>query len=56
MTTLTITVNGSKSGEVIFFILKIARENFIRVVDMTWENTEDVLQGEREGHYTISKH
>lgn len=55
MTTLTITVNGNKAGEQIFFILNVAKSNFLNVIDMTWETVEDVLKGEKEGHYTISK-
>tara|TARA_R110000850_G_scaffold275783_1_gene415796 strand:- start:275 stop:439 length:165 start_codon:yes stop_codon:yes gene_type:complete len=52
---LIITVNGKKQGEQIFFNLEIAKSNFLKVVDMTWETVEDVLRGEKEGHYTISK-
>jgi hypothetical protein len=55
MTTLTITVNGNKAGEQIFFILNILKSNFLNVIEMNWENVEDVLKGEKEGHYTISK-
>ena len=55
MTTLTITVNGNKAGEQIFFTLNVAKTNFLKVVDMTWENVQDVLRGEKEGHYTIAK-
>ena len=49
MTTLTITVNGNKAGEQIFFILNILKSNFLNVIEMTWENVEDVLKGEKEG-------
>ena len=55
MINLTITVDGNKAGEVIFFILNIAKSNFLNVVNMSWETVEDVLKGEKEGHYTISK-
>jgi len=55
MRTLTVTVNGNKAGEVIFFILNVAKDNFLNVVEMTWNTVEDVLRGEAEGHYTISK-
>jgi hypothetical protein len=55
MTTLTITVNGNKAGEKIFFILNILKSNFLNVVEMTFETKEDVLEGERNGKYTISK-
>lgn len=55
MTTLTITVNGTKSGEKVYFFLNIAKENFLKVVDMTWETVADVLEGEKNGHYTITK-
>ena len=55
MTTLTITVNGNKKGNQIFFILNVAKTNFLSVVDMDFETVEDVLAGEKEGKYTISK-
>jgi preprotein translocase subunit SecB len=55
MTTLTITVNGKKSGEKVFFILNVAKANFLNVIDMTWETVEDVLAGEAKGQYTIAK-
>ena len=55
MTTLTITINGKKPGEKIFFILNVAKSNFLNVVEMTWETVEDVLKGEKEGHYTIER-
>lgn len=55
MRNLTITVNGNKSGEQIFFILNVSKSNFLSVVDMTWETVEDVLRGEKEGYYTIAK-
>ena len=55
MTTLTITVNGNKSGEKTFFVLNILKSNFLNVVEMTWETVEDVLEGERNGQYTIQK-
>jgi hypothetical protein len=55
MTKLTITINGNKPGEVIFFILNLAKSNFLNVVDMTFETVEDVLKGEKEGLYKISK-
>ena len=55
MTTLTITVNGNKAGEQIFFILNILKSNFLNVAEMTWETVEDVLEGERNGKYTIQK-
>ena len=55
MTTLTITVSGEKAGEQIFFILNIPKSNFLKVVDMTWNNVDDVLKGESEGYYSISK-
>ena len=55
MTTLTITVSGNKAVEKIFFILNVSKSNFLNVVDMTWNTVEDVLKGEREGHYTIAR-
>ena len=55
MTNLTITVNGTKAGELIYFKLSVAKSNFLKVVDMTWETVEDVLRGEVEGHYSIVK-
>jgi preprotein translocase subunit SecB len=55
MITLTITVNGKKSGEKVFFILNVAKANFLNVIDMTWETVEDVLAGEAKGQYTIAK-
>jgi hypothetical protein len=55
MITLTITVNGKKSGEKVFFILNVAKANFLNVIDMTWETVEDVLAGEAKGQYTITK-
>ena len=53
MKTLTVTVNGNKAGKQIFFILNVSKSNFLNVVDMTFETVEDVLRGEKEGHYTI---
>jgi len=53
MTHLTITIDGNKAGELIFFKLNIEKNNFLNVVDMTFETIEDVLMGEKEGHYTI---
>jgi len=53
MTNLTITIDGNKAGEVIFFKLNIEKNNFLNVVDMTFKTIEDVLMGEKEGHYTI---
>ena len=55
MTTLTITIAGKKAGEQIFFILNVAKSNFLKVVEMEWETVEDVLRGETEGHYTIKR-
>ena len=55
MTTLTITVNGKKQGEQIFFILNIEKSNFFKVVEMDFNTVEDVLEGEKKGEYTISK-
>ena len=55
MTTITITVNGNKPGQKIFFILNVPKANFFNVVDMTFETIEDVLKAESEGHFQISK-
>jgi len=55
MTNLTITVNGKNQGEKVFFILNIAKTNFLKVVDMNWATIEDVLNGEKNGYYTIAK-
>jgi hypothetical protein len=55
MIDLTITVPGEKAGEMIYFALKIERANFMKVVDMEWSSVEDVLKGEKEGHYIIQK-
>ena len=55
MTTLTITVSGNKPGEKVYFKLNIEKSNFLKVVEMEWETIEDVLEGERNGFYTISK-
>ena len=55
MTTLTITVNGNKAGEQIFFILNLLKSNFFKVIDMNFETVQDVLEGEKQGLYTISK-
>lgn len=55
MTTLTITVNGKKAGEQIFFTLNVAKSNFLNVVEMTFNTIDDVLMGEQQGHYTISR-
>ena len=54
MKNLTITVNG-KSGEIIYFYLQMTVSNFLKVIDMTFETVEDVLQGEKQGIYTIQK-
>ncbi len=53
MQNLTITINGNKAGEVTFFKLQIAKSNFINVINMTWETVQDVIEGEKQGHYTI---
>jgi hypothetical protein len=53
MTTLTITVNGKKAGQLIYFTLKLAKSNFLKVVDMTFNSVEDVLQGEKDGVYEL---
>ncbi len=55
MTNLTITVNGKKSGEQIYFKLNMTKASFFEVVEMEFNSVEDVLKGEREGIYTISK-
>ena len=53
MTTLTITVNGNKAGELIYFVLNVPKSNFLNVVQMTWDSVEDVLAGQKQGHYAI---
>jgi len=55
MTTLTITVSGKKSGELIYFFLNVSHSNFLKVVDMGFNNVSDVLKGEEQGLYTISR-
>ncbi len=55
MTNLTITIDGNKSGELIYFKLNVEKTNFLNVVDMTFNSIEDVLKGEKEGHYIIQK-
>lgn len=55
MTTLTITVDGNKTGEVIYFRLSIAKSNFLKVVDTVFNSVQDVLDGESSGEYTIIK-
>ena len=55
MTNLTITINGNKAGELIYFKLNVEKTNFLNVVDMTFNSIEDVLLGEKEGHYIIQK-
>ena len=55
MKNLTITIDGNKPGELVYFSLNIAKQNFLKVINMTFENIEDVLKGEKNGYYTISK-
>ena len=55
MTTLTITVNGKKPGEKIYFKLDMPKVNFFKVVEMEFTSIEDILKGEKEGFYTIIK-
>ena len=53
MTTITITVNGNKKGEQIYFILNLKKENFFKVVEMEFSNVQDVIEGQKTGLYTI---
>ena len=55
MTTITITVNGTKAGEKIYFILNLLKSNFLKVIEMDFETIQDVLEGEKKGLYSISK-
>ena len=54
MTQLTITVNGTKAGEQMFFKLNVPKDNFIKVVEMEFNSVSDVLEGEQNGLYSIS--
>jgi len=55
MINLTITIDGNKAGELIYFKLNVEKTNFLKVVEMKWHSIQDVLKGEKEGHYIIQK-
>ena len=55
MTTLTITVNGNKAGEQVFFKAQFESANFFTVVDMVSEfsTVEDVKAAEATGVFQL---
>ena len=55
MTSITITINGKKAGQKVFFKLILTAANFMKVVEMTFNTLEDILNGEKQGLYTIEK-
>ncbi len=50
-----ITVNGPKRGELIYFTINLPKVNFFTVMDMVFNSVEDVLNGEKNGLYTVEK-
>ena len=54
MMNLTITIPTNKPGHVEFFILNVLKSNFLKVVDMDFSTKESLLEGEKNGMYTIS--
>jgi cystathionine beta-lyase family protein involved in aluminum resistance len=55
MTSITITINGKKAGQKVFFKLILTAANFMKVVGMTFNTLEDILNGEKQGLYTIEQ-
>ena len=52
-TTMTITVNGKKSGEIIYFKIEMDKSRFFQVVEMGFNSIQDILNGEKNGIYKI---
>ena len=54
-TTMTITVNGNKAGQIIYFPIEIEKSNFLNVVEMEFNSVDDVLNAEKNGEFSIVK-
>jgi len=54
MTSITITV-PVKAGQQAYFQLIFPKEKFMQIVEMTFATVQDVINGEKQGLYTIQK-